>query len=253
MRAVIVEDEASSMKNLQNLLGKYCENIEIVGTAEDVESAKKLLEDKKLEPDVAFLDISLPDGLVFQVLNHLKERDEIDFDIIFITAYDNFSKKACEYACVGYVSKPIDPDELKSAVSRVRIHKNPKMKERVEILNGHLNSPTTFEKMSISALDGIYFINIKDIIRLEAEDNYTHIYTKDGSRMTVPKTIKHYEELLSSSNFFRVHKKHLINLNCMSKFMKGDSVVVMDDTIIIEVSRRRRPAFMEIMKNLSPN
>jgi two-component system, LytTR family, response regulator len=250
MKAIIVEDELSSMENIKSLLAKYCEQVEIVGTAENVEGAIELLNDPEMQPDVAFLDVSLPDGLIFQVLNHIKEEDDINFDIIFITAYDKFMQKACEYACVGYVMKPIDPDELKAAVSRVKAGKNNRAKERLDVFQGHINKPNAFGKMSISAVDGIYFINIKDILRLEAEDNYTHIHTKQGERMTIAKTIKSYEELLGGVNFFRVHKKHLINLNYMSKFMKGDSIVVMDDAMKIEVSRRRRPAFMELMKRL---
>jgi two-component system LytT family response regulator len=105
--------------------------------------------------------------------------------------------------------------------------------------------------MSISALDGIYFVNIADIVRFEAEDNYTHIYLKSGERITASKTIKAYEDLLAPFNFYRVHKRHVINLNFMRKFVKGDGgYLVMDDDIQIEVSRRRRPAFMERMKRL---
>ena len=250
MRAVIVEDEPSGMKNLQNLLAKYCEQVEIVATAEDVEGAIKMFNNPEVQPDVAFLDINLPDGLIFQVLNQIKEEDEINFDIVFVTAFDSFTKRACEYACVGYINKPIDPDDLKAAVSRVKAGKTNRIKDRIDIFQGHVNNPNAFGKMSISAVDGIYFVNIKEIVRLEAEDNYTHIYSQDGERMTVAKTIKSYEELLSGVNFFRVHKRHLINLNYMSKFLKGDSQVVMDDGIKIEVSRRRRPSFMELMKRL---
>jgi two-component system, LytTR family, response regulator len=250
MRAVIVEDEENSMDNLQKLLAKYCEQVEIVGTADDVDTALELFKNPAMQPDVAFLDISLPNGLIFQVLNQLKDEDDINFDIIFITAFNHFTKKACEYACVGYINKPIDPDDLKAAVSRVKAGKTSKIRERIDVLQGHYMNPNTFGKMSISAVDGIYFVNIRDIIRLEAEDNYTHIHTKAGERMTVAKTIKSYEELLSGVNFFRVHKKHLINLNFMSRFIKSDNLVLMDDSIKIEVSRRRRPAFMELMKRL---
>ncbi len=247
MRAVIVEDETSGMKNLQNLLAKYCEHIEIVATAEDVEGAVKMFNNETVMPDVAFLDISLPDGLVFQVLNQV---EDINFDIIFVTAYKDFAIKACDYGSIGYIVKPIDPDELQAAVSRVRTGKSNKIKERLEVTKGFYSNPNAFGKMSISAIDGFYFINIKEIMRLEAEDNYTHVFMKTGEKMTVAKTIKSYEELLSGVNFFRVHKRHLINLNFMSKFIKGESLVVMDDGMKIDVSRRRRPHFMELMKRL---
>ena len=250
MRAVIVEDESPSRENLEKLLAKYCEQVEIVGTAEDVEDALAMFRNPETQPDVAFLDISLPNGLIFQVLNQIIQEDEINFDIIFITAYDKFMKRACEYACVGYINKPIDTDELRAAVSRVKAGRSNKIRERMDVMQGHYNNPNAFGKMSVSAVDGIYFINIRDIVRLEAEDNYTHIFTKNNEKMTIAKTIKSYEELLSGVNFFRVHKRHLINLNYMSKFIKGDSTVIMVENIKIEVSRRRRPAFMELMKRL---
>ncbi len=248
IKAVIIEDEVKGMNNLKNLLGKYCEQVELIGEAVSIETGLKLLKDPAIKPDVAFLDINLPDGLVFQMLNQL---EEISFDIIFVTAYEKFAVKACQYSSIGFIIKPIDPDELKESVSRIRVGSVHKINQRLEVFNQMYNNPNAFEKMSISALDGIYFINIKDIIRCEAEDNYTHIHLKSGERITASKTIKAYEEMLSGVNFYRVHKSHLINLNYMRKFVKGDGgYLVMIDGKKIEVSRRRRPAFMEQMRRL---
>ncbi|MFK8100884.1 MAG: LytR/AlgR family response regulator transcription factor [Saprospiraceae bacterium] len=247
-RAIIVEDEVKGLNNLKNLLAKYCEDVEILAEAESIQQAQKILEDPAFEIDVAFLDISLPDGLVFQLLNNL---ERIDFDIIFITAYEKYAVKACQYSSIGYIVKPIDPDELQESVNRITPGKPNKIKQRLEVFNQHYYNPNAFEKMSISALDGIYFINIKEIIRCEAEDNYTHIHLKGGEKITASKTIKSYQELLAGVNFYRVHKSHLINLNYMRKFVKGDGgYLVMDDGKKIEVSRRRRPAFMEELRRL---
>ncbi len=248
IKAVIVEDELKGINNLKNLLSKYCEEVSIIGEAKSVEEGVQLFREGMDRPDVAFLDINLPDGLVFQLLNQLPN---INFDIIFVTAYEKFAVKACQYSSIGFIIKPIDPDELQEAVARIRSDKGNKINQRLELFSQHYNNPNAFEKMSISALDGIYFINIKDIIRCEAEDNYTHIHLKSGEKITASKTIKAYEELLSGVNFYRVHKSHLINLNYMRKFVKGDGgYLVMDDGIKIEVSRRRRPAFMEQMRRL---
>ncbi len=249
IKAIIIEDEISGLKNLKNLLSKYCEEVEVIADARNIKEGVQILKDPSLKPDVAFLDISLPDGLVFNMLNDFA--DKIDFDIIFVTAFENYAIKACQYSSIGYIVKPIDPDELKEAVSRITPGKNNKIKKRLNVFSQQYNNPNAFEKMSISALDGIYFINIKDIIRCEAEDNYTHIHLRDGDKITASKTIKAYEELLSGVNFYRVHKSHLINLNYMRKFVKGDGgYLVMDDDKKIEVSRRRRPAFMEQMRRL---
>ncbi len=248
VKAVIVEDEQKGLNNLKNLLEQYCEEVEIIGQAKSVAEGVEIFSDPEVDPDVAFLDISLPDGLVFQLLNQLRP---IDFEIIFVTAYEKYAIKACEYSSIGYIVKPIDPDSLKEAVSRIRIRQDNQSDKRLEIFNNYYNNPNAFTKMSISALDGIYFVNIRDIVRFEAEDNYTHIYMQNGERITASKTIKSFEDLLAPFNFYRVHKRHVINLNFMRKFVKGDGgYLIMDDDIEIEVSRRRRPAFMEQMRRL---
>ena len=249
INAIIIEDEMRSMNNLKNLLGSHCPEVNLIGDASTIENGLKLFGKQAKKPDLAFLDISLPDGLVFKMLDQLRP---IDFEIIFITAYNEHAIKACEYSSIGYILKPINPDELVQAVSRVRVsHGKDKMEQRLEIFNKQLNNTNAFEKMSISAIDGIYFVNIKDIVRFEAEDNYTHIFLQGGDRITASRTIKAYEDMLTSMNFYRVHKRHVINLNYMRKFIKGDGgYLVMDDGKKIEVSRRRRPAFMEQMRRL---
>ncbi|HFA48010.1 MAG TPA: response regulator transcription factor [Bacteroidetes bacterium] len=248
VKAIIVEDEIRSMNNIKNLLRKHCPEVELIGDALNIEEALELFEDPAFQPDIAFLDISLPDGLVFKMLDQLRP---VNFEIVFITAYNEHAIKACEYSSIGYILKPIDPDELIQAVSRVRVTRSEKMGQRIEIFNKQLRNPNAFEKMSISAIDGIYFVSIKDIVRFEAEDNYTHIFLQNKERITASKTIKAYEDMLASVNFYRVHKRHVINLNYMRKFIKGDGgYLIMDDGKKIEVSRRRRPAFMEQMRRL---
>lgn len=249
VKAVIVEDELKGLNNLKNLLAQYCEEVEIIGEAGSVEEALEMFTDPAMKPDVAFLDISLPDGLVFQLLNRLKP---VTFEVIFVTAYQEYAIKACEYSSIGYIVKPIDPDALVEAVARIRADKgDTQMDKRLDLFSNYYNNPNAFTKLSIFALDGIYFVNIRDIVRFEAEDNYTHIYLHSGERITASKTIKSYEDLLIPFNFYRVHKRHVINLNYMRKFVKGDGgYLIMDDNMKIEVSRRRRPAFMEQMRKL---
>lgn len=248
LNAVIIEDEKKGLENLQSMLSEHCDDLEIVGTADGVETGYELFSDPSLRVDVAFLDINLHDGKVFQLLNRLRP---IEFDIIFVTAYDQFAVKACEYASIGYILKPIDSDQLITAVSRINPRRKNLTEERLQVMQNYANHPNAFEKMSIAALDGIHFVKIREIIRFEAEDNYTHIFLDGGHRITASKTIKAYEDLLESFNFYRVHKRHVINLNYMKKFVKGDGgYLIMDDGINIEVSRRRRPAFMEKLRNL---
>ncbi|MFK7933223.1 MAG: LytR/AlgR family response regulator transcription factor [Saprospiraceae bacterium] len=246
--AIIIEDEASGLNNLQNILQQHCPSVEVIGTAETVRSGISLLNNPHIHPAVVFMDINLPDGTVFQLIDKL---EKIDFEIVFVTAHEDHAIKACQYSSIGYIVKPIDPDLLVEAVERVSVKKPTDIDKRLDVLHSHYNNPNAFRKMAISALDGIYFVNFGDIVRLEAEDNYTHIHLKGGERMTASKTIKSYESMLAPYNFYRVHKRHVINLNYMRKFVKGDGgYLIMDDGIKIEVSRRRRPAFMEQMRRL---
>jgi len=243
IKAVIIEDEVNGIKNLKNLLASNRPDVKVIGTADSIATGLQLIKNPDIKPDVAFLDINFGDGLIFQLLNQL--RGKIDFDIIFVTAYEKFAVQACQYSSIGYIIKPIDPDELVGAVTRIRTGKEGKIEQRLDVFQNHYNNPNTFEKISISATDSIYFRSIKDIVRCEAEDNYTHIHLSNGDKITASKTIKFYQDMLSGFNFYRVHKSHLINLNYMTKFVKGEGgYLVMDDKKRIEVSRRRRPAFM---------
>lgn len=248
INAVIIEDEVLSLNNLRNLLQQHCNGVQIVGTASSVAEGVELFQNPNIEIDVAFLDISLPDGLVFKLLNQIRP---ITFEIIFVTAYEKHAITACNYASVGYILKPIDPDALQLAVARIERRRADAMEKRLELFTSHYNNPNVFNKMSISAVDGIHFVNIKDIIRFEAEDNYTHIYLLGGERITASKTIKSYENMLDTYNFYRVHKRHVVNLNFIRKFTRGEgSMVIMEDGLEIDVSRRRRPAFLERLRLL---
>ena len=248
IKAILIEDEIKGRNNLKNLLAQYCKQVQLIAEADSIELGLELLKNPKIKPDLAFLDINLPDGLVFQLLDQL---NNISFDIIFVTAFEKYAIQACDYSSIGYLTKPIDPEKLIDKVQRVRPGKNNSINERYQVFKSNYNNPNAFEKMSISAVDGIYFVNIKDIVRFEAEDNYTHIFLNSGEKITASRTIKAYEDMLASVNFYRVHKRHVINLNYMRKFVKGDGgYLVMDDGMQIEVSRRRRPAFVEQMKKL---
>ncbi len=248
LNAVIIEDERNGLINLKHLLAEHCKDVEVIGDAGGVQSGLALFKRDDIKPDIAFLDINLPDGKVFQLLNQLPE---IPFDVIFVTAYDQFAMKACEYSSIGYILKPIDPDKLVEAVARVRPRLQGRTEERLQVMQQFTSHPNSFEKMSIAALDGIHFVKIRDIVRFEAEDNYTHIFLKSGNRITASKTIKAYEDMLVPFNFYRVHKRHVINMNYMKKFVKGDGgYLIMDDDVKIEVSRRRRPAFMTQLRVL---
>ncbi len=226
----------------------YCPDVEVVATGGSNADLLKLInEERDNQYDVAFLDISLPDGLVFQGLQQL---DEVPFDIIFVTAYDKYALKAFEFAAIDYVTKPIEREELMRAVSRIRL-KNTDTKARLEVLQQNYN-PTganAFEKIGISALDGVHFVRLSEIVRLEAEDNYTHFMLNTGDKITASRTIKAYEDTLAQLNFVRVHKKHIVNMNFMKTYIKGEGgYLILDNGDSIEVSRRKKSALMDSVR-----
>ncbi|GAB4246841.1 MAG: LytTR family DNA-binding domain-containing protein [Saprospiraceae bacterium] len=248
VKAFIVEDEPRGMANLKNLLASHCPKVQVIGEAASIEEGKTLFRNPDFKPDVAFLDIALPDGLVFSLLDSLRP---LDFEIIFITAYDQHAIKACEYSSIGYILKPINPDDLVHAINRIRVSNKRMIEQRLDLFSSQMSSTSTnaFDKISVSAVDGIHFIKITDIIRFAADDSYTKIHLQKGDPIIVPKTIKFYEELLEDQNFIRVHKSHVINMNYMVKVVKKDGgYVIMSDGEKIEIAKRRRAYFMEQLK-----
>jgi two-component system, LytTR family, response regulator len=252
-RALIIEDEPEGLENLLNLLKKYCPDVEVVATGGSNADLLRLAnDDATLQYDVAFLDISLPDGLIFQGLNQL---DDIPFDIIFVTAYDKYALTAFDFSAIDYVLKPIEPLDLQRAVSRISITTNNKgttTKDRLEVLQQNYApaSPNAFAKIGISAVEGVHFLPLADIVRLEAEDNYTHFFVKTGEKYTTPKTIKTYEEVLARHNFLRVHKKNMVNMNYMKTYIKEESYLVLENSEKVEVSRRKRPVIMDAVRRI---
>ena len=247
INAIIIDDEQAGLNNLKNLLTQYCNGVQIVGTAENIRDGLRLINNSNVAIDVAFLDINLPDGLVFQLIEQL---ETIDFEIIFVTAYDNFAIRACQYSSIGYVTKPIDPDELIAAVKRIPKGKRYNTKEQIEVFKSHFN-PNPFQKIGISSMTEVQFVPINEIVRLEADDNMTHFWIKDGRRITASKTLKYYDNLLTPFNFFKVHQSHLINLNYIKSYIRNEGgYLIMEDGKNVEISRRRRPLFLEKLRQL---
>lgn len=249
IRALLIEDEPEGLDNLRNLLRSECPDVEVVATGgSNADLVRLASEDRPGGPfDVAFLDIKLPDGLVFQGLQQL---DEIPFDIIFVTAFDKYALRAFEFAAIHYVVKPIEREELVRAVARIR-PRNGSTKQRLELAQQNFGAitPNAFEKIGISGVDGVHFVRLRDIVRLEAEDNYTHFLLKNGDRITASRTIKAYEETLAQLNFVRVHKKHIVNLNFLKTYIRGEGgYLVLENGETIEVSRRKKAVLSDSVR-----
>lgn len=222
--------------------------IEIVGTARTFQQAIKAI--TLLNPELIFLDVQLGDKTGFDLLKALPQ---IDFDIIFTTAYEEFAIRAIKFSAIDYLLKPIDADDLDAALLKLSNEKSKKItSQKIDLLlqNAQLNSGT-FKKILVSTIAGFEFIDISNIVRCQSDINYTTIYLTDKQKLVVAKTLKEFEELLSEYSFFRVHNSHLINLSFIKSYKrgKGGSIKLTDGTEV-EVSSRRKDEFLKKLASI---
>ena len=242
IRTVLVDDETRSIRVLRRLLETYCPQVNIVGTAEGVESAAELIQ--SVQPDLAFLDIEMIQGNAFDLLNQLMP---LQFQVIFVTAFDAYAIRAFKYSAVDYLLKPVNVDELQAAVEKAAVRREQKDMSQIKTLLANVGAAQlSQQKMAIPMLSGLKFVTISDIIRLEAQGHYTAIYLTNAVPMMTTRNIKEFEELLPEAIFYRVHHSHIINLQRIQEYQKGrGGYVIMEDDSNIEVAVRRRQDFMD--------
>ena len=247
VRCVIVEDEEIARNVLKSLLSQYCQDVMVCAEADDVESGKAMI--NEFRPDLVFLDIEMPGGGGFKLLNSI---ENIDFEVVFITAYEQFAIKAIRHAALDYLLKPVDPKELVSAVEKVKEEKYKKtLKKQYDTLLKNLDpEQLTVRKISLSTTDKIHLIEVDDIVRCESDNYYTIIYFKNGTNMLVSKTLKEIEKKLEEFDFVRTHKSHLVNIRCILNFIKDEMVVLMSDGSKVPVSKRKKENILGIINSL---
>ncbi len=244
LRGIIVDDERSSLQNLQQKLTEFCPDISVIASAEKPEDAILLIRQHK--PDVIFLDIEMPRMSGLRMLNELTDYTG---EIIFTTAYNHYAVDAIRISAFDYLVKPISITELQNAVARLLKYKQSETKERLDILRQSLTERKSQEdKIAVPTSDGMEFILIKNILHIESSSNYSKIYFTDGKHMLVTKLLKDFEDLLMPYKFYRVHNSHLINLSCIKKYIRGDGgqVILQDDTYI-DVARRKKDEFLRLI------
>jgi two-component system LytT family response regulator len=236
IRAVIVDDEEKGRLTLKNVIEKNCPNIQILDLCDSVLAATESIE--KHNPDLVFLDIEMPFQNGFSLFEKFKNPT---FDVIFITAYDHYAIKAIKYSAMDYLLKPVDADELKAAVAKIKQKKTSLQLPDFELLLSNLKLKGNSAKIAVPTFEGLQMINSADIIKCTANESYTEIVLTSGKKIMVSRILKEYEDLLSDFNFFRVHNSCLINLAHVAKYIKGDGgYVVMIDGESVEVSRRKK-------------
>lgn len=248
IRAVIIEDEAESRELLTALVTKNCEGVTVVETAGNVESGVEAI--KKHAPDLIFLDISMPDGTGFDLLGKVAN---MKFDVIFTTATDRYALKAIKYSALDYMLKPIDVEELKVAVEKVKDKKSTVsgVENLAFLLQNLKQKNDNFSKITLPTGNAYEIVNVPDIIRCEAEGSYTNFYLTGGKKVMVSASLKHYEDLLPENDFIRIHHHHLIHMNHVVRFLKVDGgYAIMSDGTQVEISRRKKDAFIERLSKL---
>lgn len=255
IRAIIVDDEEKSRKLLKNLLADYCAHVEVVAMAHSVSSAINAIQRSK--PDLIFLDIIMPDENGFRLLEMIKD---IDIEVIFVTAYDQYAIKAIRFSALDYLLKPINIDDLHTAIRRVEEKILLKRDEqafnkRLHVFLENSQLQPHQKKIGLPTQTGINFVIIEDILLCRAEGNYSIIYlSSDGRKEIITRTLKDFEELLTDYNFYRVHRSYLINLSHIKEYSRtnqspdydGDGgCVIMSNNMKIPVSREKRKALIE--------
>ncbi len=246
LTAIIVEDMTDALQLLKSDLETNHPEIKIIDTAQSVVEAAKSL--RNTEPDILFLDIMLGDGTGFDVLEIFPE---LKSKIIFVTASDEYAIRAFKFAAIDYVLKPYSNEELAQAIAKAKEQIQPN-RERLNILKDTLSAPEQKpDKISLHTLDKIIIVNLDDIIRCESDSNNTIFYLQDEQKIFVTKTLKYFADMLKNYQFLRVHQSHLVNLQCISAFIKTDGgYLMLKNGENIPVSVRKKNEVMEILDRL---
>lgn len=241
-RVLIVEDDAHARENLI-LLIQGVSDLDLVGMATTIGEADQLC--KSLKPDLVFCDVMLPPDTSFDWLMKL---EKISFELIFITSFEEFAVKAFRLAAVDYLIKPIAQEEFNLALERFRSRRE-KSTDQIQSLLKNLSLPREHAKIALPTLNGYLFVQIKDILRCESDNTYTTFYTADKRKILVSRTLKDVEQMLEEHRFFRVHNSHLINLDYVAEYFKGEGgQVKLTDGAVIDVSRRRKEEFLNLLR-----
>lgn len=244
LRSIIVDDEPGNIITLKELLREYCPETEVVATAPGVDSAFDLISHQK--PDLVFLDVEMPYGSGFDLLDKLLP---FTFEVIFVTAYNDYAIRAFKYAAIDYILKPVNIDELRRAVQKVAIRSGEKnIAGRISVMLENLKPGNDErQKIGLPVPDGIQFEDIGNIMRLKAEGSYTMVTLVPGKdELLVSKSLKEFEDLLPSRIFCRVHHSHIVNLNFIKKYYRGrGGYIKMTDGVTIDVSVRKKDGFFD--------
>ena len=237
LKAVVIDDEPNAINNIKIIVQDYCDGVEIVGTADSVLEGIKVI--NKTKPNVLFLDIEMPYGTGFDIIEAIPHEN---MHIIFITAYDNYAIRAIKANAIDYIMKPIDIDEFIAAIEKV------KTKEKESNIL-HKNTPSTISQIAVPISRGIRTIPVDFLLYLEAEGSYSKLHLIAETPLLISRNLKQFDEALPNDMFFRIHHSIIINVKQVVEYNKRENTVVLTGNIELEISRRRKDEFIEFMQN----
>jgi len=243
--AILIDDEPKALAILQNKLERFCPQIEVITTIKHPSEARSVI--AKLNPDIVFLDIAMPEMTGFDVL---KTIENPSFEVIFVTAFDHYAIDAINHCAIGYLVKPVDNQDLIATVQKAltNIENKTALFKNKQLIENLGVQKFQDKKIIIPAQDGLEFIAIKNILHCEGTDGYTKIHVQDKRTLLSSQSIGHFKKLLENNEFYLVHKSYLINLNHIEKYL-NEGYILLSENYKIPVSRNRRSAFLELLKN----
>lgn len=246
IRAIIIDDEHYCVEVLSTLLKKYCPEVTVLATCSSGEEGLKAIHE--YQPDLVFLDVEMPRMNGFQLLESLPE---INFDLVFTTSYDQYAIKAIRFSALDYLLKPIDREELQKAVNKAGKRQSGSINQQLQLLLQKINQPATrVNKVAMPTMEGLQMINVADIISCASDSNYTILHLKDKQKLVVSRTLKEIEEILEEHSFVRVHHSYMVNLNEVTKYIRGEGgYLVMSDGSHIDVSRSRKDSVVKRLQS----
>jgi len=245
MRAILVDDELANLENLQVLLAKNCPNVKVVAVANNINEAFEKVNLHR--PDLLFLDIQMGKTTGFDLLNLLAEKS---FEVIFVTAYDNYGIQAVKFAALDYLLKPVDPDELKAAVTKAENRMASKINgEQLNfLLNQIKRTEPAVPKIALPQQHEIRYVSVDDVVRCVADNTYTFFYLSSGEKILISKPLKEYSDLLKPQGFVRAHQSHLVNPKFVKSWLKEDGgMLLMNNGDKIPVSKPNREMVKEVL------
>jgi len=248
LRTIIIDDEAHVRESLTEMLKLYCPNAKVVSQAEGVKSGLKAIQSH--HPELILLDIKMKDGTGFDLLEKI---DNIDFKIIFITAYDQYAIKAFKFSAIDYLLKPVESSELKEAIDKADKLSQKEVNTQLSTLANNLKTDDqSKKKIILRTFDNIYLIKVNEINYIESDGRYSTIFLEPGEKVIVSNTLKHYHEMLVDFGFYRVHKSYLINLAHIHRFEKAEGgYVILAGDAKVPVASRKKEQLLDMLHRIT--